>query len=507
MILFAILGLLFIAMIVFAVMSARKDWHWLNPVLLVFIFLAGSAGMIGMAQTLHLRRGVMSKIEKAQKRVVEQEAMRQQLVYGDISSAEYGPNSLRGRAQQLELLQLGRGRSWAGGTVSNADGEIEFKFPAEQPEVEDENLSLNNVELFAFADNDKGSPVMFVGKFLVIEQTPNELFLEQSAPIANWQEYREPQAATWTLFERMPFDKHGIFRDLFQQLNPDKSLMNDGKFDITKFRAFLTGQTSPLAANNLGLEPNSPEYESLIDQVNFDEVPTGEIEAWVESAPNRITRRFEPSPGEVFIRYKFNGNSTETYTVDDKTGKLDTDGTFSVLGHAVDPSLQLSPGDETRDVTFRKDDFVEIDLFTAEGYTRADGTKVLPFTEREPNVEQVARIYRRKLVDFPYEMTKIYNRGAQVGNEHSRLVSNKEVESTTIGDLEKQQQERTREKVAYENDNNNLRNDLDRITTVQQQIEQQVADGARKIAQLQAQLNEFRRNAEFRTGQFGATSR
>lgn len=505
MILFAILGLLFIAMIVFAVMSARKDWHWLNPVLLVFIFLAGSAAMVAMAQTLHLRRGVMSKIDKAQQRVADKEKQRQELIFGDISSAEYGPNSLRGRSQQLELLQLGRGRVWAGGTVSNTDGEIEFKFPAEQPEVDDENMSLNNVELFAFANNAAGSPIMFVGKFLVVEQTTNELFLEQSAPIANWQEYRQPQAATWTLFERMPFDKHGVFRDLFEQQNPGESLVNGDKFDIGKFRAYLTGQNSPLMANNLGMDPNSAEYESLIDQFNFDEVSKGEIEAWVESAPNRISRRFEPSPSEVFILYKFNGNSNETYTVDDKTGKLDTDGTFSVQGHAVDPLLQLSPGEESRDVTFRKDDIVEIDLVTAEGYQRADGTKVLPFTEREPNVEKVGEIYRRKLVDFPYEMTKLYNRGSQAGNDRDRLVSNNLVQDTTIKDLEKQQQERTREKVAHENDNNRLRNDLDRITAVLRQRDQQVNENARKINELQSQLDELRRNIELRSQPIGAS--
>lgn len=505
MILFAILGVLLIAMIVFAVMSARKDWHWLNPVLLVFIFIAGSAAMVGMAQTLHLRRGVISKIEKLRDRAVSQEKLRQELVFGDLNSAEYGPDSLRGRSQTLELLQLGRGRVWEGGTVSNTDGEIQFTFPAEQPAVEDENMSLANVEIFAFANNQQGTPVSFVGKFLVVEQTQTELFLAQSVPIANWQEFGQPQAATWTLFERMPFDKHGTYRELYRFQNPDNDLIVDDKFDITRFRAYLTAADSPLAANNIGMQPNTEQYEQLIDQIAFDGLSTGEIEAWVESAPNRISRRFEPDPTEVFIRYKFNGNSTESYTVDDKNGKLDTDGTFNIQGHAVDPLLQLSPGEESREVTFRKDDFVEIDLRTAEGYQRPDGGQVPPFTEREPAVEEAGRFYRRKLVDFPYEMTKLYNRGSQTENEFARLQSNNLTQDTALADMRTQDQDRIREKIAYENDNKKLRNDQDRVNAFLQQRDQQVTDNARKIENLRARLEELRRSIELRAQPIGAT--
>ncbi len=499
MILYAILGLLFIAMVVLAVLSAKKDWHWLNPVLLVFIFIAGSAGMIGMAQTLHLRRTALKAVDKQTKRVADQEALRQKVIFGDISSAEYGPESLRGLSQQLELMQLGRGREWGGGKVTHVEGQIKFTFAVEQPEVEDENMSLENVELYAFADailQDKVTPVQFVGKFLVLSQSTTELTLVPSVPIANFQEYGAPQAVSWTLFERMPFDRHGVFREV--------AGMNGDNFDIAKFRQFL--MTEAFAPEKVGFPQNSAQYERLIDEFNFDGLSIGVIEEWVDKAPNRVSR-FEPGPSEVFVRYKFNGNSTETYTVDDKSGKLDTDGTFSVQGHAVDPLLQLSPGEESRDVTFKKDDVIEIDLRTAEGYQRPDGTIVPPFTEREPNVEVADRIFRRKLVDFPYEMTKLYNRGSQSENDTMRLVSNNEVQDTAIADMLKQQQDRTREKVAYENDNKLLRNDLDRINDVLQQLEQQVADDARKIEMLANQLADLRRSLEMRSQSFSSSSR
>ena len=493
MILYAVLGLLLIAMIVFAVISARKDWHWLNPVLLIFIFIAGAAGMIGMAQTLHLRQGVLKKLEDGRDRVARAEEQRQKIIYGDINSAEYGPNSLRGLAQQVELLQLGRGRVWDGGKVTIEDGELKFAFPAEQPAVEDENMSLVNVELYAFA-NDANNAPSFVGKFRVIEQTQTELFMEQSVPIANWNEAGNPQATSWSLYERMPFDKHGIFRNLHAQLFPDDTLMNDDKFDISKFRQFLTTHEFAFPAAKIGLDPSSAEYERLIDEMTFDGLPVGEIEAWVDSAPNRVSQRFEPKPAEIFVRYRFTGDSKETYTVDDKTGKLDTDGTFSDLGHAIDPLLHLSPGEESRDVSFKKDDIVEVDQTTAEGYQRPDGTQVSPFTEREPNVEDIGKVYRRKLVDFPYEMTNLYNRGFQATNDQERLLSNNETQDKTLEDLLKQQQDRTREKVALENDNKRLENDRDTIGSVLQEREQQVAEDARKIESLKSQVGSLRQS-------------
>ncbi|QEG25065.1 hypothetical protein [Mariniblastus fucicola] len=507
MILYAVLGLLFIAMIVLAVLSAKKDWHWLNPVLLVFIFLAGSAAMIAMAQTLHLRRTALKKLNTAEQRVATAEKNRQEMIFGDISSAEYGPNSLRGLSQQVELMQLGRGREWSGGTVENVDGEIKFTFPTEQPENEDANMSLNDVELFAFANDAQNRPVSFVGKFLVVEQTPKELFLKISVPIANWDEYRAPKAATWTLFERMPFDKHGIFRDLYRHLFPEEASLAASDFNIGKFRQFLTTNEFAIPAAKLGMDPASPEYERLIDEVSFDGLSLGTIDAWVDKAPNRQSERFEPTPAEVFIRYKFTGNSNETYTVDDKTGKLDTDGTFSVQGHAVDPLLHLSPGSESRDVSFRKDDIVEIDQRTAEGYQRPDGTQVPPFVDREPNVVVEDRIFRRKLVDFPYEMTNLYNRGFQAETDQQRLASNNEVQDTALQDLLKQQQERTREKIAIENDNNLLRNDLDRVSAILQQRDQQVAENARRIESLEMKLEELRRSIELRAQSISSSSR
>lgn len=491
MILYAILGLIFIAMVVLTVMSV-KDWHWLNPVLLILIFIAGSAGMIGMAQTLHLRTEAQAKLASLTKRADTAEANQQMAVYGDVNSTEYGPESLRGVNQQVNLMMIGRGRTWEGGTVANNNGDIEFTFPVVQGAVETEDQNLENVELFAFAEGQLqigpdnlpvAAPISFVGKFRVVQQSTTRLVLKPSIPIANFALYAQP-ATTWTLFERMPFDRHGVFREV--------EGITDETFDIATFRNILANKYFP--AQSFSLDPNSKEYENLIDRFSFDGMSLGAINAYVESQPNRKSPRFEPTPEEVMVKYRFDATSNP-YTVDDKSGKLDTDGTFTILGYAVDPTLHLSPGDETRDVVFNKDDTVIIDLQTAEGYERKDGTTVPPFTERE-QVTELDRIYKRKLSDFPIEMANLFIRGERLADEADRFIQNNEVQDLTITDAESQKTERLRKSVAYQNDNKKLENDLDQVTALRQNLDQKVSQADQRIAQLEAMMLEVRQRIE-----------
>ena len=413
MILYAILGLLFIASIVFAVMS-RKDWHWLNLVLLVFVFMAGAAGMVAMAQTLHLRKTAVKKYTDAYNNAQNLEKQANEAIFGDPNSSEYGPDSLRGVAQQIKLLRIGRGRVFSGGTASNVDGNIRFEFPAELPSVDDQSLTLQDVELFAFADVVQEGvklPVGFVGRFLVVEQQPKFLVLERTDLLPNFQIYADPSASTWTLFERMPFDRHGVFREALKIED-----VSDEDFNISEFRNVLATRFMP--AQNFGLDPASAEYERILDEFCFDGLSLGKVENWVESqAATRINKRFEPKLDEVFVTYKFEKTSGP-YEVDDTSGKLDTDGTFTILGLAVDPTLHLP---DNKAVVFQKDDIVNIDLRTAEGYERPDGTIVKPFPQRE-QVSEVGRFYSRKLTDYPFEMGNIFSRSEKAADEADRLI-------------------------------------------------------------------------------------
>lgn len=482
MIVYAILGLLLVAVIVFAVMS-RKDWHWLNLVLLVFVFMAGAAGMVAMAQTLHLRKTAVKKYNDALVKRVDLEKRANEAVYGSPNSPEYGPDSLRGVTQQVKLMRIGRGRVFSGGTVSNVDGNIRFEFPAELPDTDDEALTLQDVELFAFADEERDGvkfPVGFVGRFLVVEQQPQFLLLERTGLLANFQAYSDPSATTWTLYERMPFDRHGIFRDAFGVAD-----VKEEDFNISEFRNALANE---LPAQRFGLDPAGAEYERILDEYCFDGLSLGKIENWVESqAATRVVKRFEPKLDEQFVTYRFEKTSNP-YEVDDTSGKLDTDGTFTILGLAVDPTLHLP---DNKAVVFKKDDTVNIDLRTAQGYQRPDDTVVQPFSNRE-TVQEVGRFYRRKLTDYPFEMSNIYNRSENAADEADRVIQNNDVQELAVNDAQTQQQERTRLQAAIEKDNGMLQQDLDVVEKARQSLEEIKRENDRQLDSLRQQMNELK---------------
>ncbi len=484
MIVYAILGLLLVAVIVFVVLSA-KDWHWLNLVLIVFVFIAGSAAMLAMAQTLHLRTKAIKRYDSALKDAQAKTQLANDAVFGKADSAEYGADSVRGLAQQVNLLRIGRGRVYSNGSVSNTDGQIRFEFPTELPDGNDDALTLQDTELFAFqevqrpaADGDGqiSIPVGFIGKFLVVEQQPKFLVMERTGLLGNFTQYQQP-TGTWSLYERMPFDRHGIFRDVM-----GLSDVQEEDFKISEFRNALINF---MPAQMFGLEANSAPYERLIDEFCFDGLSLGKIQNWVESqAASRVSKRFEPKLDEVFVRYRFEKTS-DPYDVDDTSGKLDTDGTFTINGLAVDPTLHLP---ENKQVVFKKDDIVNIDLRTAEGYQRPDGTEVPAFAVRESVVE-VGRFYSRTLTDYPFEMTNIFNRSEKMADDADRLIENNEVQQLANDDTLLQQQERSRLIASLEKDNGMLQQDLDQVTALLQSLEDQQRGKAEMIESLLEEMN------------------
>lgn len=480
MILYAILGLLLIGMIVLAVLS-RKDWHWLNLVLLIFVFIAGSAAMISMAQTLFLRRNAYIAWDRAVTAAKKADDALEIAIFGDVDSAEYSSDSLRGVSQELNLLQIGRGRTISNGKVSNNNGQIRFEFPEEQPAAQDEN-SLLQRDLFAFAEADVNgglAPVTFVGKFRVTEQQPGFLTLDRTDLVADAEQYARP-TSSWTLFERMPFDVHGIFRDA-EGITAQK----EEDFDISAFRQKLTSKYLPAAM--FGLEPDSAAYEAIIDRYAFDGLSIGKIKRWIDA--NQATRKepFDPPIDEKFVLFRFEGKSKETYAVDDESGNLEDDGAFTPNGLAVDRKLHLG-----RDVDFKKDDLVLIDQRTAlEGYDNPDGTRIQPFNTRE-NVENLGVYFSRKLTDYPFELGNIVNRTRRTSDSTSRISANNEVQQATNQNMEAQRLERVRQLGAVDDDNKFLQEDVDLIEALAATREEENRLNARRIDELLDEIDRLK---------------
>ena len=152
----------------------------------------------------------------AKDRAEKNEADARLAVYGP-DAVNYGPESLRGRTEELNLELAGRGRVWEHGQVAVKGNNRVFKFPVARPA--DEGVgAMQDIKLYAFMDGPVplkdgsgtvSSPVSFIGTVSVAGETPDSVELEPVF-LANEAEFTKP-SATWTLFEKMPSDRNDAF--------------------------------------------------------------------------------------------------------------------------------------------------------------------------------------------------------------------------------------------------------------------------------------------------------
>ena len=462
-----IVGLVFILLIVFTVL-ASKTWHWINIVFVILTFIAGVGASIGLAQVYKLRNDAMKDAQKAEELALKNQKEADLAVYGSPESIVYDRDSLRGINEALALALAGRGRVWSGGQVV-VDGDLRtFTFATARPADDENQIKLKNVLLYVFADGSiigQPYPQSYIGTVLVTEETPQSIKL-QPMFIANGQEWSKP-STSWSLFEKMPLDRRGTFKlgivsFVDSQENPPEGLkqlaegIRSDSMDIGRFRQAL--MQNYLTAQSLNLDPASAEYEKLIDRYAFDGISLGKIQNWIdENAATRVTQRFEPTPEEVFIRYRFDQKSSRAYQVD-ADGSLETDGAFTPLGQAIEPSLQAG-----KEIEFGEGDTVLVDQLTAEGYQR--GTEQIPpFTQQE-EVTEVDRVYIRQLRDFPYVLGDLYAQTTNFIEETDRVRQNNGIQEKSLADAEAQLQDRLNTTAGLEMDNGNLKNDLDTVTS------------------------------------------
>ena len=493
MISIAVVSIVFIALCV-CVYFASQSWHWVNVLFLMLTFIAGLAATIGLAQVGSLRYKQQKAALDAEQRAERLVSQANLQVSGDIDSTTYSQDSLRGVSQELALVMAGRGRVWSRGSVT-ADGDnIIFKFPSARPNSGENGVKLENVVLFAFAEGvapvPKGEgdntntppprvPIGYIGSVRVIEETPESLKLAPEF-ITDPEQYTDP-TTTWSLFEKMPLDRHDTVQNAFRRV---AKLDEDAEIDLSELRKFL--QNGLLNPDRVGIEPNTREYEELLDRYTFDGVPLGTIQNWIDAQPNRIVTKFEPAPEEIFVRYRFTGKSRKSYQVDSE-GNLATDGPFTATGLAVESSLHLG-----KEVQFEEDNVVSVDSVNAAGYSRSDGTQVPPFPSTEP-VEEIERYYVRPLRDYPYLLASTTDASTKIEEETTRRQKSNEVQTATLRDTQAQIAERTKLTAALESDQKNLRTDQQVVTEVLETKTSAVEQLIQKIDGIQSQLNAISR--------------
>jgi len=501
-----IVGLLALVVIVFAIMSS-KQWHWINIVLLILTLISSITAIAGMSFAYNHRRKGMIEFRNAEKLAIQKKQELDKLVNGDLLSPRFAPGSLRYIDSALSKSLTGRGRVWHAGQVTTAEGpQRTFTFTA--PRDLAKGGSLKGAVLYAFSETEIGFPSRYVGSVQADAESNTTLTLKPLA-LAEVQAYAEPKS-TWSLFEKMPQDQRGVFKEMLTarvDSNPEipevykqfveKLKDKNAEFDIPTFRDILKRDFLPAA--QLDFDPKSREYEQLIDRYAFDGQSIGKIESWVTAnSAQRIAKRFEPKPDEVFIQYVFTKDSDpQVPVIVDGIGKLENDGIFNSGGQAVSGGLTGSPNG----VTFSKGDIAIINLESADGY-QTEGGRVRGFAEiHEGRIEVQDKIYFRELQDLPFELQDLKIRSERIAEETMRATTANASQRIALADAAKQTQVRTQLLTSQEEDNENLTADVTAIRTSNQQKQQRLEALAQQIESLSNRIASTYRQIQSRSMQ------
>lgn len=501
-----IVFLVFVVLVVFTVLSA-KTWHWLNIVMINLIFLTTVAATIGLSQAYKLRQRDLTAEQNALAQLERAKKEADLAVFGQPDSLIYAPDSLRAKTQQVRLMFTGRGRVWTGGTATieqDNPQQRRFTFAVNRPEQQDDlelsRIQMVDTELFLFADENifgQSYPTRFIGRVLVVSESPTDIVIESVKTggqelIIEPEEWANP-TTSWTLFEKMPIDRHDIFKMRFLvdvEMDPESATPDDqqlaeairqDQMEIGPYRRLL--EQRYLRPETFDLESDSAEYEAIIDYYAFDGFSLGKIETWIEQNTGiRQSPSFVPNTDEVFVMYRFNQASQDEYIVDSATGALTTDGAFTAIGFAVDRSLHHGGP-----IRFNEGDFVLIDQQTADGERGAD--QITPFRLRE-DVTEIDRVYVRKLRNYPFLFTNLSLRASQAERERARVTDRIQIDETALENAQNQERERERIVQGLEQDIENLKKDLEIVTALAQRRQSELETMQSEIDSLQSRIRE-----------------
>ena len=250
----------------------------------------------------------------------------------------------------------------------------------------------------------------------------------------------------------MPSDSRDAFRDHADL--PAFDMAEDIDSDaLAAYRALLADNYLP--AELMGLAPDSPEYEELLDEYTFDQVKTNEIIRFIDqNAADRISDRFVMMQDDRNIvgEVRFNAKS-ESFQVNG-TGILSQDGRFDLMGGANDPDLKLE-----NDVVFDKDSEVILPKIAAlSGIDMGKGVTQPAITESNDAEWLGVEYFLRPLRDYPYQLNELRNLTRTISDQRRAVEADMAITQQMIEDTEKQKNFRS----SLEND---LQQDIQSMKT------------------------------------------
>ncbi len=465
--LISILVILILFILLFVgLFQSMKTWSWTNIIFVFLTFVMGVFAAYSGSQVLKARHAWMSIAKENAKQARENKDKYFQALNGPNEALTFPLDSLRGAEFEVSRITTGKGRIWSGGTVTNQGDDAVIEFESDNGSGASQ-LKQDTI-VYALQEQVAGdaAPIKFattfVGTFQVTGSAGDQVTLK---PIFisefGKSEFSTPQS-TWALYERMPVDDAGSFKA--------HAGIAEGKLDIDRYRALLTSEYLP--AQLMGLDPESQQYEQLIDSYTFDGLQMGEIKNWIASQNNRKSE-FDPDVEDLFVRMRFPGPS-QAFQVDAVGNASET--AFNQQGQAVDRALHHGS-----DIKFVKDDEITVPKVLYQGYQIQDPSganiNVPPLQDTIP-AERVggdeADIYRRPLRDYPHLLTKTTQQIATFEREFEEIKGTTTVTEVALSLAEAQQVVRTKKQSNLESDLANYGRDLTIVSARVKQVTQEV---------------------------------
>jgi hypothetical protein len=481
-----IIGVLLI-LLVFGLIRGARTWNWVPIVTLVLIFITAVFGLYLASQVYKARGAWIYRDEVNQELAEDADREFNEVLYGPANAIEYGDESLLGTNAELDILMTGQGRVWQGAQPSVAADAITLTFPAASPGLSDASQIRQDMQVYAFAEQSIDvdgetltAPVRFLGTFQVqsVDAAANSVTLKPLFVTNTSAGEVATPTTTWTLFETMPADSRSVFLDAMETSPEDGA--SDGR-DIDAYREALRSRFLP--ADLVGLDPESREYEALLDQYSFDGLSLNVIQQWIDSAPNRISELFDPEDAFRDVLLRFTGQS-DPITVDG-TANAVNEGIFDPQGRANDPSLHLN-----RDVTISQDEEVLIPKDTGDDF----------------EAETIVDYYRRPLRDYPFALQEMGNLAARLRRAIEDTKEDIAVSEQMIADTNAQIQHRNELIAKLQSDISNRTAEMAALNAHFDKLETQLGESEAAIKLYYEQILELRRAIEEGTGAASDTS-
>lgn len=433
MIFLIVVIVLFIALIVFMVLSA-KETHWMNLVGVFFVFIFAVFYMMMIPNVLKTRSAWLENAKKNEARYDKQQQELKLLITGTSSDFQYPEGSLKRNEALARAQVFGRGRVWRqctpGAFTPGANptdlktGSLIVDLPPDSPSMKaqpianvegaeaSENISLVYVFLET-VDSDTGAARLsnYIGSFFATNPTDdNKITLTPSLILPDPDNVGEVRAGNpnyktaselvqterapdtyWAMYDILPTDSYDVFAEAWRAEKGDPKL--EITFDM------LRDEIIPkyLSIELMRMQNDTAKYDAVIDPILY----TGQTKEVYSTDPNLVVEESDHLWYEVEFKEKAKKSITVDFTPGDEAAQkqIALRGlAFDRQGLALVEVLKLG-----EPVVFDAGET----LFLDHDSWVKNPTGVIKEMKEAGTIEEKEIYYRRKLNDFDYEFRQL----------------------------------------------------------------------------------------------------